>query len=139
MFESYRDDNEDVEFKFIHIFKRIETCEKGTGTRVALTKAKEGVLYPIAVAPMASEGLPIGNKTTKLARDRALATKRLQSFIVKCNTDAAVREEMKANIAAARKETAGRRWSAMLEKQEVKIDLLKANIGAKKQKENWCF
>jgi hypothetical protein len=92
MFQAYRDDNEDAEVMFIHIFKRIETCERWAKTRVALAKAKEGVFDPTAVAPTALEGLPIGNKAAKLARNMALATKQLQSSIVKCNADGATRE-----------------------------------------------
>jgi hypothetical protein len=36
MFQAYRDDNSEVEFKFIHVFERIKTCEKWALVRASL-------------------------------------------------------------------------------------------------------
>ncbi|KAE8811295.1 putative methionyl-tRNA synthetase [Hordeum vulgare] len=41
MFVMYRQDNSDQEFKFLHMFSRIESCEKWRESRLALAKAKE--------------------------------------------------------------------------------------------------
>jgi hypothetical protein len=71
MLQAYRDDNNDVEFNFIHVFKRIETSENWNLTWAALAKVKEGGFNPSAVAPEASEGRPIGNKAAKMAMDGA--------------------------------------------------------------------
>jgi hypothetical protein len=39
MIAAYREDNDDVEFKCIHAFAWIETCDKWTEMRAALPKA----------------------------------------------------------------------------------------------------
>ncbi|CAM0912404.1 unnamed protein product [Alopecurus aequalis] len=41
MFEMYRNDNEQGDFKFLHVFTRIESCEKWIDCRTALAKNKE--------------------------------------------------------------------------------------------------
>ena len=69
MFTAYREDNEDVEFKFIHVFARIETCEKWTEVRTALAKA---------------------------ARDATPAIEKLHSSILACIADAATHAAMRA-------------------------------------------
>jgi hypothetical protein len=42
MFKMYHANNEDIEFKFIHVFKRIEKCDKWALVR-ALTPARPRV------------------------------------------------------------------------------------------------
>jgi hypothetical protein len=68
MFQAYRNDNDDVEFKFIHVFKRIKTCEKCAEVRASLGKEKD-VAFDITVAlPATGKGcLAMGNKKAKLA------------------------------------------------------------------------
>ena len=46
MFAAYRNDNDGVEFKFIHVFARIEKCDKWAETRADLAKAKNGTYVP---------------------------------------------------------------------------------------------
>jgi hypothetical protein len=48
MFQAYREDTDDVDFKCIHIFKRIETCEKWAETQASLGKANDGAFDPTA-------------------------------------------------------------------------------------------
>ncbi|KAE8775879.1 putative methionyl-tRNA synthetase [Hordeum vulgare] len=80
MFNVYRQDNGDQEFKFLHVFSRIESCEKWRDVRLALAKAKE-TYNPDAPPPIMIEGRPDGNKRAKAARDTAPAVERLQSSI----------------------------------------------------------
>ncbi len=41
MFTMYRRNNLDADFKFLHVYKRIDKCEKWAEVRRALNKAKE--------------------------------------------------------------------------------------------------
>jgi len=50
MFAAYRQDNDDVEFKIIHVFSRIDTCDKWAETRITLAKAKDAAYDPTAPA-----------------------------------------------------------------------------------------
>jgi hypothetical protein len=45
----YREDNEDVEFKFIHVFKRIKKCNKWAVVRASLGKGKDFAFDPTAL------------------------------------------------------------------------------------------
>jgi hypothetical protein len=53
MITAYREDNDDVEFKFIHVFARIEMCDKWSETRLTLSKGK---FDPDAAPALASDG-----------------------------------------------------------------------------------
>ncbi|KAM0882146.1 hypothetical protein ACQ4PT_032516 [Festuca glaucescens] len=139
MLHAYRDNNEDVGFKYFHVFKRIETCEKWILTRAELYKTKEGGFALTVATPVAVEGRPIGNKAAKEEWAAALAVEWLQSSIEKCITHAAVREANKANVVAAREEKADARWSTMVENQEVNIGLVKDNVTTKKQEKYLSF
>jgi hypothetical protein len=68
MFKMYRADNEDIEFKFIHIFKRIEKCDKWALVRASLGKEKDVIFDPSTSLPAAGQGrLKLGNKKSKQA------------------------------------------------------------------------
>ncbi|KAE8779434.1 methionyl-trna synthetase [Hordeum vulgare] len=84
-----RQDNNDVEFKFLHGLTRIESCEKWTGCRLALAKTKDGVYNPNTPVSTTIEGRPDGNKRAKAARDSAAAAEWLHSSIEveQCITD----------------------------------------------------
>ena len=41
MFNMYRQDSSDQEFKFLHVFSRIESCKKWREVWLTLAKAKE--------------------------------------------------------------------------------------------------
>jgi hypothetical protein len=101
MFKMYREDNKDVEFKFIHVFKRIEKCDKWTMVRASLGKGKDFTFDPTAPLSAAGQGRPdMGNKKAKQAREDAPAMERLQSSIEKCIAgvvmNSAAREEKEA-------------------------------------------
>jgi hypothetical protein len=132
MFRMYRDDT-GTEFKFIHVFTLIETCDKWAECRTMLAKTKNGVYDPDAPAPAASEGRPAeGNKKAKAAKAAAPAAERLQSAIEKCIADA-------ASNAAIREETSRARWAELLGKQDAKLDLLRNTAAAKKRNTDLAF
>jgi hypothetical protein len=95
MFDLFRRDA-GFDFKFLHVFTRIESCEKWAEVRHQLAN-KDGSLSPDAPVPGAAEGRPDGNKKTKKARNDAPAAERLQASIEQCIADAkthsALREE----------------------------------------------
>jgi hypothetical protein len=126
MFQAYHEDNDGVEFKFIHVFKRVETCEKWALVRESIGKGKDTGFDPIMSLPRPA----MGNKKVKLARDEALEAKRLQSSIKKCIASVATNN-------AVTEEKYDAWWAMMFEKQEVKIDLLKNNVAMIKRKRTW--
>jgi hypothetical protein len=137
MFKMYRADNEDVEFKFIHVFKRIEKCDKWALVRASLGKEKDVAFDPTAPLPAAGQGCPkMGNKKAKQVREDASAMEQLQSSIEKCIANVATNDTMREEKEVAREEKFDARWDKMFEKQEVKIDLLKTNVVAIKRKED---
>lgn len=68
MFVMYRADNVNQEFKFLHVFSRIESCEKWREVRLTLDKAKE-TYNTDAPAPATAEGYLDGTKKARAARD----------------------------------------------------------------------
>jgi hypothetical protein len=137
VFKTYREDNEDVEFNFIHVFKRIEKCDKCEVVRASLGKGKDVAFDPTTPLPAAGQGRSeMGNKKAKQARDETPAMERLQSSIGKCiagvATNNAAREEKKV----AREVKFDARWAMMFDKQEVNIGLLKTNVAAIKRNED---
>jgi hypothetical protein len=78
MFKMYHANNEDIEFKFIHVFKRIEKCDKWALVRASLRKGKDVSFDPSMSLPAAGQGHPkLGNKKAKQAREDAPAMERL--------------------------------------------------------------
>ncbi|KAE8812290.1 putative methionyl-tRNA synthetase [Hordeum vulgare] len=77
-------------------------------------------------------GRPDGNKRAKGARDVAPDAKRLQSLIEQCITDA-------KSSPAKRKEKYEARWSALMTKQDLKLDLLTSNVATKKRNTDPTF
>jgi hypothetical protein len=137
MFKTYREDNDDVEFMFIHVFKRIEKCDKWALVRASLGKGKDAASDPTAALPATGKGcLEMGNKKAKLAWDEAPAIGRLQSSIDKCINGVAKNNTVREEKEAARKVKFDTRWAIMFEKQEAKIGLLKTNVAAIKRKED---
>jgi hypothetical protein len=64
----YHEDNEDVEFKFIHVFKRIKKCNKWAVVRASLGKGKDFAFDPTAPLPATGQGRPeMGKKKAKQA------------------------------------------------------------------------
>ena len=131
MFAAYRNDNDGLEFKFIHVFSRIEMCDKWTDVRTDL--GKNGTYDPNAPPPAASEGRPIGNKKAKAERAKEPMVERLHTAVEKCIADAAATAAKKDELHAKREEAAAARWTMIMEKQNVKLTLLKTNVAAKKR------
>ena len=80
MFTMYRRDNQDDDFKHLHVYKRIDKCEKWTEVRRALDKAKE-TYKPDAMTPGASEGRPDDQKLAKRGKNADAATAQVQESI----------------------------------------------------------
>ncbi|CAM0870852.1 unnamed protein product [Alopecurus aequalis] len=128
--EAYKND-ENADFKFLHVFVVIEGCEKWAEVRRSIRKGKEYV--PDEVAPSASEGRPLmGHKKAKAARDGAPAAAKLQASIETCFADAQTQ-------AAKREEIAKQRWAALMANSEVKLDLLRTGTVAKKRNHDLAF
>ncbi|XBI10874.1 hypothetical protein VPH35_138039 [Triticum aestivum] len=131
MFVMYRQGNNDAEFKYLHVYKRIDMCEKWAEVRRTLDKAKE-TYKPDAPTPCASEGRPDGNKGAKKGKHADAATARVQESIQHCPADAHAR-------GALREEKTEARWSALMSSSAVKLDLLRTNVAAKKRNTDLAF
>jgi hypothetical protein len=137
MFRTYREDNEYVEFKFIHVLKRIEKCDMWAVVRALLGKGKDIAFDPTAPLPAAGQGRPeMGNKKDKQARDEVPEMERLQSSIDNCIAVVAMNNAARKEKEAVREVNFDARWTMMFEKQEVKIGLLKTNVATIKRKED---
>ena len=77
MFALYWQSNIDAEFKYLHVYKRIDKCEKWAEVRRTLDKAKK-TYKPDAPTPGVSEGRPDGNKGAKKVKHVDAATARVQ-------------------------------------------------------------
>ncbi|KAK1680988.1 hypothetical protein QYE76_041836 [Lolium multiflorum] len=94
-----------IEFKFVHVFARIETCDKWTEVRTALARANVP-FDPNATATPVVVGRPVGNKKAKTMRDAAMAIEMLHSSISACIADAATHAATRAEQAAKMEEVA---------------------------------
>ena len=131
MFAMYRQDNSDQEFKYLHVFKRIEKCEKWADVRSTLAKAKETNKRDEPRLNV-GEGRPEGNKGAKKGKHADSATARVQESIEHCLADAQAR-------AALCEEKTEAWWSALMTSSAVKLDLLRTNVAAKKRNTNLAF
>ena len=131
MFGLYRQSNNDAEFKYLHVYKRIDKCEKWAEVRRTLDKAKK-TYKPDATTPGASEGRPDGHKLAKKGKNADAATARVQESIEHCLADAQAR-------AVLREEKTEARWSALMSSSAVKLDLLRTNVAAKKRNTDLAF
>ena len=95
-FAMFREENSDQEFKYLHVIKRIDKCEKWANIRRTLAKAKE-TYKPGAPTPGAADGRPDGNKGAKKTKHAESAAAHVQESIEHClaeaKTRAALREE----------------------------------------------
>ena len=131
MFAMYRGDNQDADFKHLHVYKRIDKCEKWAEVRRTLDKAKE-TYKPDATTPGASEGRPDGHKLAKKGKNADAATARVQESIEHCLADAQAR-------AVLREEKTEARWSSLMKNNAIKLDLLRTNVAAKKRNTDMAF
>ncbi|KAE8803701.1 putative methionyl-tRNA synthetase [Hordeum vulgare] len=103
MFEMFRRDSDtDVDFKFLHVFTRTESCKKWVEVQIALAKAKDGMYNPDTSVLGAAEGRHDGNKKAKKARDSAPASEQLQASIEQCIADAKSHSAMREDKYEAR-------------------------------------
>ena len=123
MFAMFRDDNCDADFKYLHVFKRINKCEKWAAVRRTLAKAKQ-TYKPDAPTAGVADGRPDGNKGAKKAKYAESAATRVQESIEHCLADAKTR-------AAQREEKTEARWAALMTNIAVKLDLLRTNAAPK--------
>src|SRR3954469_13810173 len=131
MFAMYRGDNQDADFKHLHVYKRIDKCEKWAEVRSALDKAKE-TYKPDTPTPGASEGRPDGHKLAKKGKNADAATALVQESIEHCLADAQAR-------AVLREEKTEARWSSLMKNNAIKLDLLRTNVAAKKRNSDMTF
>ena len=123
MFGMFCDDNIDADFKYLHVFKRIDKCEKWAAVRRTLAKAKE-TYKPDAPTAGAADGRPEGNKGAKKAKYAESAAARVQESIEHCIANAKTR-------AAEREEKTEARWVVLMTNSAVKLDLLRTSAAAK--------
>src|SRR3954463_12484937 len=115
-----------MEFKFHHVFEKIEHCEKWRDTRLSLSKSKGGVYNPEAPAAAASEGRPeLGQKKAKMLKAAGPPAERLQDSIEKCIVDTRAQAEKRAKKSEER-------WKKLVETQGENVALIKANLTEKK-------
>ncbi|KAF7059747.1 hypothetical protein CFC21_066610 [Triticum aestivum] len=131
MFAMYRGDNQEADFKHLHVYKRIDKYEKWAEVRRALDKAKE-TYKPDATTPGASEGRPDGHKLAKKGENTDAATARVQESIEHCLADAQAR-------AVLREEKTEARWSSLMKNNTIKLDLLRTDVAAKKRNTDMAF
>ncbi|XBI26317.1 hypothetical protein VPH35_051063 [Triticum aestivum] len=131
MFAMFRGDNQDADFKHLHVYKRIDKCEKWAEVRRALDKAKE-TYKPDAPTPGASEGRPDSHKLAKKGKNADAATARVRESIEHCLADVQAR-------AVLREEKTEARWSALMKNNVIKLDLLRTNVAAKKRNTDMAF
>ncbi|KAF7094485.1 hypothetical protein CFC21_096790 [Triticum aestivum] len=131
MFTMYRRDNQDADFKHLHVYKRIDKCEKWAEIRRALDKAKE-TYKPDATTPGASEGRPDSHKLAKKGKNTDATTARVQESIEHCLADAQAR-------AVLREKKTEARWSSLMKNSAIKLDLLRTNVAAKKRNTDMAF
>ena len=131
MFTMYRRDNQDADFKHLHVYKRIDKCEKWAEVRRALDKAKE-TYKPDATTSGASEGRPDGHKLAKKGKNADAATARVQESIEHCLADVQAR-------AVLREEKTEARWSSLMKNSAIKLDLLRTNVAVKKRNTDMAF
>ncbi|KAE8805174.1 putative methionyl-tRNA synthetase [Hordeum vulgare] len=131
MFSMYHANNEDQEFRFLHVFSQIELCENCREVRFALDKANE-TYESDARAPLAAEGRRDDTKKSRATRDATPATKPLQALIQQCIADT-------KSSAPKRKEKSVARWSALMVNQHANLDLKRTNVTAKKRNTDLTF
>ena len=97
MFAMYRGDNQDADFKHLHVYKHIDKCEKWAEVRHALDKAKE----TDATTPGASEHCLADAQARAVLREEK--TEARWSSLMKNN--AIKLDLLRTNVAAKKRNT----------------------------------
>ena len=108
----------------MHCFKKLEGCKKWDALRLTLNKEGVGEDGPVTAAA-ASTGRPIGNKKAKAERNAVPALAVMDASF----------ENMISSFSAENKEAADRAadvWKAILDKQDMKIELEREKVEAAK-------
>ena len=100
----YKQKNDNTEFRYMHVFTKIEDHEKWKKTRLNLREA--GQPYDLDATADASAGHPIGNKKAKTERAVAAAADKFDENIVKLLAACSSNAKERAEASAAR-------WSTM--------------------------
>jgi hypothetical protein len=129
MFQAYRGDHKGANFKFLHVFLRIETCEKWKKTRLTLAKTKDDVYKPDSRCPGVRGQARAIQGWRKVMGPPG---ERLQASIDACIADARAHGEQ-------RQVKADERWKLHFQKNDVKIELLKSTATATKKNTNLQF
>ncbi|KAK1618628.1 hypothetical protein QYE76_024145 [Lolium multiflorum] len=120
--EVYKVKNKDKDFIFMHCFNKIQGCKKWDDLRHTLHK--DGVEGPVDPAG-ASTGRPIGNKKAKAERNAAPVLAAMDASLEKMITSFSVENKEAADRAAVV-------WKAILDKQDMKIELEREKVEAAK-------
>ncbi|CAM0945961.1 unnamed protein product [Alopecurus aequalis] len=123
----------------VQVPARLESCEKWKEVRLALAKTKDGVYNPDTPTEPTSAGRPEGNKKAKAAKAGAPTAERVQAAIEQCIADAKDQALANQQMNAEREEKANARWAALMKKSDVKIELLKTNVAAKRRMTDLTF
>ncbi|KAK1645907.1 hypothetical protein QYE76_063712 [Lolium multiflorum] len=118
----YKYQQADKDFPFMHCFNKLEGCKKWEALRHTLNKDEEdGLVNPAGV----STGLPIGNKKAKAERNAAPALAAMDASL----------EKMIKSFSMENKEAEDRAvvvWKAIVDKQDMKIELEREKVEAAK-------
>ena len=120
--DMYKHQHEDKDFPFMHCYNKLQGCKKWDD--LLHTLMKDGEDGPIDPAG-ASTGRPIGNKKAKAERNAAPALAAMDASL----------EKMISSFSMENKEAADRAavvWKAILDKQDMKIELEREKVEAAK-------
>ena len=125
----YKSINKEKDFKLMHCYKLLQSCEKWKAHRRTLNKNGRADLN---ADPQNSKGRPIGNKKAKAALAAAAKTDRVQSSIDKVLADV-------CSNSSLRREENNARWATLMQKADVKINLEQKKAAVKKRSQDFMI
>ncbi|KAK1628194.1 hypothetical protein QYE76_002509 [Lolium multiflorum] len=118
----YNNQNEDKDFSFMHCFNNLQSCKNWYAIHHTLNKdGEDGSVDPAG----ASTGRPIGNKKAKAENNAAPALAAMDASLEKKISSFSMENNEAADRAAVV-------WKAILEKQDMKIELKRETVEAAK-------
>jgi hypothetical protein len=122
--EMYKYKNDDKDFPLMHCFNKLQGCKKWDDLHHTLNKdGEDGPVDPAG----ASSGRPIGNKKTKAKRNAEPTLAAMDASLEKMITTLSMENKEAADRAPAV-------WKAILDKQDMKIELEREKVAAAKIK-----